>query len=105
MGMENEQIVAQRCMRFRTSDLKKLRKKYRAGQNIEIERKELDYGGRNGGIRKTVRCETCVIRETYPHHVLVVNERGSRECFTYYELETIVKRPERSGGCCEQQNK
>lgn len=105
MGLENEQIVAQRSMSFRTSDLRRLRKKYRPGQKIEIERTELDYGGRDGGIRKKVRCETCMICETYPHHVLVVNEYGSRECFSYYDLETIVKRPERSGGRCRPQNK
>lgn len=73
-------------VRYRVSDLPKLRQKYRPGEHITVMQIREDGEER----KKYPQGKEYIVAELYPHHVSCVDANGHRESFGYVELEQIV---------------
>lgn len=82
-------------VRWRTEDRKQLRKKYKPGQKLMIARTEIEPASPGQKRKKVINTKEYKVIDTYEHNVLCKNEKGTRECFKYFELEQIAVQQER----------
>ena len=99
--MQDAGIIVNQPIRWKTEDLKRIRKKYKSGRKIMVKVEEFESGPEFGR-KKSIRFEEFEVIATYPFHVLCKNSKGTRQSFGYFELEQIVvqeERPVGGGGC------
>ena len=85
-------------VRWRTEDRKQLRKKYKPGQKLMIARTQIEPASPGQKRKKVTNTQEYEVIDTYEHNVLCKNEKGTRECFKYFELEQIAVQEERPVG-------
>lgn len=95
--MQDAGIIVNQPIRWKTEDLKRIRKKYQSGRKIMVKVEEFESGPEFGR-KKSIRFEEFEVIATYPFHVLCKNSKGTRQSFGYFELEQIVVQEERPVG-------
>lgn len=73
-------------IRYTIHDIERLRKEYKAGQQIRIAKKNEDGEERERSVKRIVTVDAI-----YPYHVSCIDAYGQRESFGYFELEAIAR--------------
>lgn len=73
---------------YRTKDRKKLRRKYKPGDIVQIRERQVKC--ENGKKYVATKAGNYRVADLYPYHVSMINSFGMRESFDYFELEHII---------------